>query len=159
MLSNPDSAIEFLSRGADPNRRCPKAIQPFRTGDSPLARALLSATKQDMYLVELLLEYGAELEEGLLFRVLNRRLKDMDFKTKFLLDKGLNPNTTDKTLGTPLHRAVGLGLTDVVRVLVKAGADPTAKPAGTNCYYASPLDLAKMSNRPSKQAMLDILRS
>lgn len=159
MLMNAASAREFLLRGADPNRCSPRVMQPFSTGQSPLARALVSMTGEDLTLVELLLSYGAKLESGLFFCVINRRVKEMEFKTKFLLAKGVDPNTTDERMGTPLHRAISLGLTNVIQVLLDAGADRTARPAGAQGRKPSPLQLAEWSERPVKQAMLDMLRS
>jgi ankyrin repeat protein len=86
-------------------------------------------------------------------------VREMEFKTKFLLANGLNPNTTHEILGTPLHRAIDLGLTNIIKLLLDAGADRTARPAGTPHHDDSPLQLAERPERPQKQAMLDILRS
>jgi ankyrin repeat protein len=146
-------------RGADPNRCSPRARFPFATGESPLARALKSVSSEDLSRVELLLANGAKLESQLLFRVIARRVREMEFKTKFLLANGLDPNTTHEVLGTPLHRAIDLGLTNIIKVLLDAGADRTARPAGTPHHDESPLQLAERSQHPAKQAMLDILRS
>ncbi|KAF4244275.1 hypothetical protein CNMCM8980_007212 [Aspergillus fumigatiaffinis] len=41
--------------------------------------------------------------------------------------KGLDPNTTSEKCGTPLHLAVRLGKPNIVKLLLDAGADPTAR--------------------------------
>ncbi|KAJ6012626.1 hypothetical protein N7522_002981 [Penicillium canescens] len=159
LIKNPASAREFLLRGADPNCCSPRARFPFATGESPLARALKSVSGEDLSRVKLLLAYGAKLKSHLLFRVIARRVKEMEFTIKFLLANGLDPNTTHEILGTPLHRTIDLGLTNIIKVLLDAGADRTARPAGTPYHDESPLQLSERSQHPAKQAMLDILLS
>ena len=75
----------------------------------------------------------------------------MELTTKFLLANGLDPNTTHEVLGTPLHRAIALGLTNIIKVLLDAGADRTA---GTPHHDETPLQLAERSVNPAKQPML-----
>ncbi|KAJ6067988.1 uncharacterized protein N7446_005025 [Penicillium canescens] len=163
---------QFFDHGLDPNsslsngepflcilRNPPQGQVPLRDWRVPLARALKSVSGEDLSMVELLLAYGAKLESHLLFRVIDRRVREMEFTTKFLLANGLDPNTTHEILGTPLHRAIALGLTDIIKVLLDAGADRTARPAGTPHHDESPLQLAERSESPAKQAMLDILGS
>ena len=52
---------------------------------------------------ELLLEYGAKLESDLLFIAAAPRMIYGELITKFLLDRGADPNVTSQEWGTPLH--------------------------------------------------------
>lgn len=83
-------------------------------------------------------------------------MREKEFTIKFFLAKCLDPNVTDKTWGTPLHRAIDLGLPNIIKVLLDAGAD---RPAGMRYHDESPLQMAERSQHPKKQAMLDLLRS
>ncbi|KAI2813149.1 hypothetical protein CBS115989_9726 [Aspergillus niger] len=117
---NADPARELLLRGADPNRRGPKKV-------APLATALEIACKDDTSLFDLFVEYGANIEPSLFFQAIRPREVDGEFKTKFLLGKGLNPNTTSPEWGTPLHCAVYIAKEGIVKILLDAGADPAAR--------------------------------
>lgn len=139
-------------RGADPNRCSPR-------GASPLIRAIASAREEDPSLIELLLAYGAKLEPHLLFKAIAPRLRQGEFMTKYLLAKGLDINTTHEKWGTPLHRAIDASKLSMIKLLVDAGADRTARPAGTPYHDESPLEFAERSERPDKQAILSLLRS
>jgi len=44
-----------------------------------------------------------------------------------LVESGASPNITDATGATPLHAAAQLGDADLIRILLKKGADPNAK--------------------------------
>ncbi|CAG8882976.1 unnamed protein product [Penicillium egyptiacum] len=150
--SNPASARELLLRGADPNR-C------SQRGASPLIRAIASAREEDPSLIELLLAHGAKLEPHLLFKAIAPRLRQGEFMTKYLLAKGLDVNTTHEIWGTPLHRAIDASKLSMIKLLVDAGADRTARPAGTLFHDESPLEFAERSERSDKPAILSLLRS
>ncbi|OJJ67643.1 hypothetical protein ASPBRDRAFT_186208 [Aspergillus brasiliensis CBS 101740] len=117
---NAACARELLLRGADPNRCGPKRR-------APLAAALASARPDDTSLFDLLVDYGAKVEPSLFFEAIRPRVVDGEFKTQFLLGKGLDPNTTSLEWGTPLHRAAYIGKEEIVHILLDAGADPSAR--------------------------------
>lgn len=58
---------------------------------------------------------------------------------KFLVNRGLNVNETNLQSLTPLHYAVQKGRKHLVEILLKLGADPTAKAktGETSCHIAS----------------------
>lgn len=58
--------------------------------------------------------------------------------TSFLLAKGLDPNQFDAEWGTPLHFAVWTGKPSIVKILLDAGADPTALSACRSHYGEPP---------------------
>ncbi|GKZ35736.1 hypothetical protein AbraIFM66950_006489 [Aspergillus brasiliensis] len=120
---NAASARELLLRGADPNRCGPKKR-------APLAAALASARPDDTSSFDLLVEYGAKVEPSLFFEAIRPRVVDGEFKTQFLLGKGLDPNTISPEWGTPLHRAAYIAKEEIVRILLDGGADPSAR---SNC--------------------------
>ncbi|KGO55752.1 hypothetical protein PEX2_005120 [Penicillium expansum] len=152
LLSTPESAREFLLRGADPNRCSPR-------GASPLMRAISSTCEEDPSLFELLLAHGAKLEPHLLFKAIAPRLRQGEFMTKYLLAKGLDINMTHEIWGSPLHRAITYSKLSIIKLLVDAGADRTARPAGTPYHDESPLEFAERSERSDKEAILSLLRS
>ncbi|RAL15199.1 ankyrin repeat domain-containing protein [Aspergillus homomorphus CBS 101889] len=140
----------LLSRGADPNRCGPK-------GGTPLACAL-EYVCEDTSLFGLLVEYGAKLESNLLFEAIRPRGEGI-FKTRFLLSKGLDPNTTSAEWGTPLHRAAYLAKEEVVKLLLEAGADSTAR---ANCRQFKNQSLSEVAGErlqrdPDLQAPLQTI--
>ncbi|KAF7184439.1 hypothetical protein CNMCM7691_005259 [Aspergillus felis] len=118
---NAACARELLERGVDPSRCGP-------TKTKPLASALSKAYEDNGALFDLLVEYGAKVESSLLFSAICWSRSNTAFKTRFLLAKGLDPNTTSADWGTPLHCAVRFAMEDVVQILLDAGADPAARP-------------------------------
>lgn len=48
----------------------------------------------------------------------------------FLLERGANPNATDRDGWTPLNVAAGWGYTEIVKLLLQHGADANAKAGG-----------------------------
>jgi ankyrin repeat protein len=151
-MNDPECARELLSRGADPNRLGPRGI-------SALGNAIISLGEEDMTLPELLLEYGAKLESDLFFYALGRRVALPQFKTSFLLGKGLDPNISHATWGTLLHYAIRNHQTGAIKVL-DAGADRTVRSEGTQNYGETPLEMAEEVRNPNiRSAIISLLQS
>ena len=119
-MNSLDCARELLSRGgADPN-----LLTPW--GDSPLRAAIHTVDNHIIEYLELLIEYGARLDPQLLFAPLSPRSRHGEVVTRFLLDRGIDPNITSIEWGTPLHHAIRSAKPVFVKMLLDAGADPTA---------------------------------
>ncbi|KAB8211915.1 ankyrin [Aspergillus parasiticus] len=153
LMMDPACAQELLSRGADPNRSDPKGV-------TPLTLAINSTREEDTSLIDLLLASGAKLEPDLLFVATAPRVPQGEFMTRFLLAKGLDPNTTSVKYGNPIHRAIHSSRPNIVKVLLDAGADPTGQSAHPQYRGGSPLRLAKCIRSPELQeTMLALLQS
>lgn len=154
MFHNPLSAREMLSRGADPNLCGPRGLSPF-------ARAIVSIKEEETSLLELYLEYGARLESELLFFAAAPRVTHGDIKTRFLLDKGLDPNVTSAEWGSPLHRAVYHAKPKIVKLLLDAGADPIAISTGTKTYNQTPAQVAaeRVQHPETRETIRSLLES
>lgn len=63
-------------------------------------------------------------------------------RTTFLLRSGVNPNSSDQHLRSPLHLAASRGYQSIIKVLLGYGADPNIKDSIGN----TPLHLAACSN-------------
>lgn len=138
-LKDPASARELLSRGANPNLCGPN-------GRSALVSAIDGSIEENTILPELLLEYGAKLEPSLLFVAVGPSARYGELMTKYLLAKGLNPNTASPEFGTPLHYAVYARKLHIVKLLLEAGADVTSQAAATTKYPGStPLQICHKS--------------
>ncbi|GAB1195627.1 hypothetical protein APSETT444_004889 [Aspergillus pseudonomiae] len=88
------------------------------------------------------------------------RVRQAELKTRFLLNKGLDPNTTSAKWGTPFHRAIQSARPNIVKVLLDAGAGPTGQLADLKYAGASPLRMARDIKLPEVQeAILSLLRS
>ncbi|KAG4434663.1 hypothetical protein IFR05_009868 [Cadophora sp. M221] len=141
-MSNPACAREFLSRGTDPNATGPR-------GETALYCAL---TNDNLEIADLLVEYGAKLEPKLLFTTIRLRWRGPDTRirermTKFLLDKGVDPNqATSEEWGTPLHLAVFYAIADIVKMLLDAGADRTVPSTGWRYHGLTPEQLMLARN-------------
>ncbi|GLA28386.1 ankyrin [Aspergillus phoenicis ATCC 13157] len=160
-MKNPACAEELLSRGADPNRKGPKGV-------SPLACALGNISEEDTSLLETLLAHGARLESTLFFYAIRPGESLGEFKTKLLLAKDLDPNTTSPEWGTPLHRAVYLAERGIVKVLLDAGADKTARSDCRQFRDQTPAEVAERTIqrypkspdlRASLETILELLQS
>ncbi|KAJ6063666.1 hypothetical protein N7499_012346 [Penicillium canescens] len=150
-MADPVCAREILSRGADPNRIGPSGI-PIVVG------AIISS--DDTSWIEVLLEYGARIEKEFLFDTLRPRTRQAPLKTSFLLAKGLDPNQTNAEWGTPLHYAVWNGRPSLVKILLDAGADPTARSIGKHYHGEPPLAAAEFIRIPKyKEEIIALLQS
>ena len=70
-----------------------------------------------------------------------------------LCDAGFNVNASDKFKDTPLHSAADQGHTDIVKLLVDAGAAVTVR----NLAGKSPLDKAKEFNESWRVKKNDVV--
>lgn len=105
-------------------------------------------------IARVLLDDGAEVNDkasrtsplfwAMMTRTPNRKL------VKLLIDRGANVNRHDGR-GTPLHYAAEYGNAELVKLLLEAKADPTAK----DWRGKTPLDLAKESNHKEVVKMLE----
>ncbi|KAF9883747.1 hypothetical protein FE257_003001 [Aspergillus nanangensis] len=133
---NAPCARELLERGVDPNQCGPRK-------KTPLASALEKVYKDNGALFDLLVDFGAKIDGSLFFSAIAWSLSNTVIKTKFLLNKGLDPNTICANWGTPLLCAVRFGMEDIVQILLDAGADPTARPECKQFRGDSPSELAE----------------
>ena len=131
-----DCARELLSRGADPNII-------GSTGCNALVAAIATVKSDILEYLELLIEYGAQLEPQLLFSAVAPRVPRGEVVTHFLLSRGMDPNTASAKWGTPLYHAVRTGNPGLVKALLDAGADPLARATGTMIGSQTPLERAK----------------
>lgn len=136
---NAACARELLEHSVDPNRCGPKKIPP-------LVSALKCAHADNGALFDLLIEYGAKMESNLFFSAIVWSRANTAFKTRFLLAKGLDPNTTSAEWGTPLHCAVHFAEEEVVQILLDAGADPTARAECKQFGERDPAELAELQH-------------
>jgi len=70
---------------------------------------------------------------------------------RFLLRRGAALEGRNRTWNTPLHHAAEAGSVGAVRVLLVAGADPTA----INVGGSSPADVARRNFHPEAVALID----
>lgn len=116
-----DMVKYLLANGANPNGSGDKGNH-----GSPLQIACCSDTNASDAIVELLLQYGADihLERGRKGSPLvQAALFGCLSITKRLIENGVNVNMTTDTWGTALQAAAAMGFVDVAECLIKAGAD------------------------------------
>ncbi|RDW70548.1 ankyrin repeat domain-containing protein [Aspergillus mulundensis] len=153
MFSNPECAALLLSAGADPNR-------PGAKGIPPIARAIVGTREPSTSLIELYLAHGAKLESTLLFYSLMPRVPQHELMTRFLLDKGVDPNVTSNDWGTPLHLAVRVGKVNLAKMLLEAGADPTVVSCGRKIGSLTPAQVAEEDSPvETREEILRLLES
>lgn len=152
-MKDPECAREFLARGADPNRVGPREIPVFLP-------AIACLREDNTTMLEIFLEYGARLKPEHLFEALGRRNTHSQFKTSYLLGKGLDPNASHATWGTPLHCAIRNNHVSAIKVLLDAGADPTARSEGRKFHGKTAFEAAEWVRNPNdRSAILSLLRS
>ena len=95
------------------------------------------------------------MEPSLFFSAIVWSRSNTAFKTRFLLAKGLDPNTTSAEWGTPLHCAVRFAMEEVVQILLDAAADPTARVACKQYGDRSPAELAELQHDVRHPCMRD----
>ncbi|OOQ91395.1 hypothetical protein PEBR_00505 [Penicillium brasilianum] len=138
MIFNPSAAAVLLSAGADPNLRGPRGVPP-------LGSIIVSTQEPDTStsMLELYLEHGAKLESTLLFYSVAPRIQQRELMTRFLLDRGADPNVTSGEVGTSLHLAARNGKVEIVKMLLEAGADPTVMSVGRRIGEKTPAQVAE----------------
>lgn len=91
------------------------------------------------------------------------RVPQSEVMTRFLLDRGLNPNVaSDDEWGTPLHCAAANGKVNLVKMLLEAGADPTVIPSSSTKFgRVTPARAAKnrVRHQESLEEILHLLES
>ncbi|KAL4907228.1 ankyrin repeat-containing domain protein [Aspergillus multicolor] len=156
MFLDPECAALLLEAGADPNRCGPRGIPS-------LGRAIVSARSPDTALLELYIAHGAKLEPNLLFYAVRPRVQQSEAMTRFLLNRGLDPNAaSDNEWGTPLHCAAANGKVNLVRMLLEAGADPTVIPSSSRKVgRTTPAQAAesRVRHQESREEILRLLES
>lgn len=115
VMSDRKDLVELMiSIGADINYR-------YFTGATALGMAV--RTKTDLEIVRMLLQAGADIDEGIHGNILGSAvLFGSSSHVKFLLDQGLDPNS-----GFLLHAAAHCQREETLQLLLDAGADPDIK--------------------------------
>ncbi|KAJ4295569.1 hypothetical protein N0V90_007582 [Kalmusia sp. IMI 367209] len=115
----------LLENGANPNttnERRPNTCNDIMT---PLACAALAPETAHL---ELLLSYGAEMDNDALFRAISARSHRNGSHVahlKILLDHGADVNYRSRKWGTPLHYAIQYERKAMIEYLLERGAAPT----------------------------------
>ncbi|XP_058463214.1 uncharacterized protein LOC131437711 [Malaya genurostris] len=114
---------QLLENGANPN-------YVDLQGTTSLTRAFTGCHRK---MVELLLDYGVDLENSRTYRsldsdgqtLLHHAVRNNSNLIEILIDRiGITVNSVDKNGRTPLHYAARAGLNAVVEILLKHNADP-----------------------------------
>lgn len=156
----------LLDAGADGN-------EPTKNGATPLLIAVMRAQAD---VAEILLEYPAVIN-GLnsLFTKTDSKERNafqlavergMSKLVDKMIDKGVLPNAKDAEGWTPLQHAITRGDTDMIRVLVKAGADvnahvpdsggtPSSQCGGTPLLFAC--DTPEIADDETRARVIDTL--
>ena len=151
-MGSPACTYELLSHGANPNLVGPSQI-------SPLMAHITSCTEPTTMSFELLIRYGAHLDPDMLFKAVAPRIRQGELKTAFFLSKGIAPTITSAKWGMPLHQAVRSGKPGCVKLLLDAGADPTAKATGKGFGKdKTPLEVAEQFYYQSlRDSIIDLI--
>ena len=145
----------FLNHGANPNAGC-------RLDLTPMSFAVQKASLQT---INLLFDRGGDAERGQLIHHAIERDENVIEVLNLLLQKGASLNARMyenhqpswnlqyyKGLGTALHRATGLGKTDIACYLIQNGADPSLQ----DSKGRTALDCARHYNHPE---IVELLQS
>lgn len=128
----------LLEAGADPNQEPDAAAYPL---------ALVAALYKDTAAIDLLLKYGAKIENSGALAAAARRGNEV--MMRYLLEKGAQPKTDGTSTATdesPLRVAVRAGHIGIARILMEHGADPKA----TDGTAPSAIQLAKQLQQEGK---------
>ena len=158
---NIDSIKSLLSKGVDPNCVAIIAVKRLhlRWQDAtPLFSAVL---KSHIDVARLLIEAGADPNiahnsgESPLYMAAVA-VGDHISMVKLLIERGANLNTGNSRLINPLHGASIFGRTEVVKVLIDAGADPYK----ADCLptYPNHLEVTKLLINARAEALVERLR-
>lgn len=111
----------ILQHGAELNVVSnPRLVGSCANRVTPFSEAALDGHILSM---EILLEFGAELDSLAVFHAVRWRRRTME-TLRFLVDKGADVNAVARKWGTPLFHAVHWSNKDAVEVLLECGADP-----------------------------------
>ncbi len=118
--SNPANVLFLLKRGADPNAQA----------DGGITALMFAAEKGDLTIIKLLVLNGADLElspventSPLIAAVLNQQFE----ASRFLLEKGANPDHQDEFMGGPLLYAAAQNNYQIADLLLFYGASDTLR--------------------------------
>lgn len=78
--------------------------------------------------------------------------------TKFVIQQGIDVNTPSDRWSTPLHHAVYHRNTSVAKLLLDAGADPSAQAQGRNFTGMTPAELAKLEGDMDLYSLIEEAR-
>ncbi|KAF2120141.1 ankyrin repeat-containing domain protein [Lophiotrema nucula] len=123
-VSHPDLLRWLLEKGANPNTRSTRALGSCGPKITPLSCAALEPETLGL---EILLEYGASMDNEALFHAIDRHMSGTIAHLKILLDHGADINHWTRRWGAPLHFAVRCNTEDKLKYLLDRGADPTIR--------------------------------
>jgi cytohesin len=147
----------LLDAGADGN-------EPTKNGATPLLIAVMRAQGE---VAEILLEYPAVIN-GLnsLFTKTDSKERNafqlavergMSTLVDKMIDKGILPNAKDADGWAPLQHAITRGDTNMIRVLIKAGADINADIAGSGTPLLFACDAPEIADDATRAQVIDTL--
>ncbi|KAJ4359516.1 uncharacterized protein N0V89_000071 [Didymosphaeria variabile] len=133
----------FLDHGADPNK--PNRSLPNSANNEILTPLAFAAEAPETFGLEILLSYGANMDDDAIFRAIAARShpeKSHVPHIRILVNHGADVNHRSRRWGTPLQYAIHAGRADIVEFLLDQGADPT-----TETVRGTPAEHAKNKGR------------